>query len=57
MTTESYLERVNRRNLKIINFEHDLHPGLGLELSNSEIEVRKRVLAMGCSNNADDFGS
>jgi hypothetical protein len=25
---ESHLEGVNRRNLKIINFEHELHPGL-----------------------------
>jgi hypothetical protein len=28
---ESRLEGVNRRNLKIINFEHELHPGLALE--------------------------
>jgi hypothetical protein len=33
-------------------------PGLGLEISNNEIRVRKRVLlAMSCSINADDFGS
>jgi hypothetical protein len=49
---------VNRRNLKIINFEHKLHSGLGLEISNSEIRVQKRVLlAMSCSINADDIGS
>jgi hypothetical protein len=30
---ESRLEEVNRRNLKIINFEHALHPGLELEIS------------------------
>jgi hypothetical protein len=41
--------RVNRRNLKIINFEHELHPGLGLEISNDEIRVWKRVLlAISC---------
>jgi hypothetical protein len=41
---------VNRRNLKIINFEHALHPGLGLEINNLEIRVRKIVpLAMSCS--------
>jgi hypothetical protein len=32
---ESRLEGVNRRNLKIINFEHALYLGLGLEI-NSE---------------------
>jgi hypothetical protein len=43
---------VNRRNLKIINFEHALHPGLGLEVNNSEFGVRKIVLlAMSCSIN------
>jgi hypothetical protein len=31
---ESHLEGVNRRNLNIIKFEHELHPGLGLEMSN-----------------------
>jgi hypothetical protein len=36
---ESRLEGVNRRNLKIINFEHALHPGLVLEINNSEFEV------------------
>jgi hypothetical protein len=42
----------------IPNFKHELHPGLGLEISNNEIGVRKRVLlAMSCSINADDFGS
>jgi hypothetical protein len=49
---------VNRRNLKIINFEHELYVGLGLEMSNNEIEVWKRVLhAMSYSINADNFGS
>jgi hypothetical protein len=38
---ESRLERVNRRNLEIINFEHQLHSGLGLEISNNEIRVRR----------------
>jgi hypothetical protein len=28
---ESRLEGVNRRNLQIINFEHEFHPELGLE--------------------------
>jgi hypothetical protein len=55
---ESCLEGVNRRNLKIINFEHTLHSGLGLEINNNEFEVRKIViLAMSCSINADNFGS
>ena len=54
---ESRLEGVNRRNLKIINFEHALHPGLGLEINNSEFEVRKIVLAMSCLSNADNFES
>jgi hypothetical protein len=35
---------MNRRNLKIINFEHELHPGLGLEINNNEYRVRKIVL-------------
>jgi hypothetical protein len=49
---------VNRRNLKIINFEHALHPGLGLEINNSDFGVRKIVpLAMSFSINADNFGS
>jgi hypothetical protein len=49
---------LNRRNLKIINFEHTLHPGLGMEINNSEFGVRKIVLlAMSCSINADKFGS
>jgi hypothetical protein len=49
---------VNRRNLKIINFEHALHSGLGLEINNSEFRVWKIVpLAMSCSINADNFGS
>jgi hypothetical protein len=55
---ESRLEGVNRQNLKIINFEHTLHSGLGLEINNSEFRVRKIVLlAMSCSINADNFGS
>jgi maltoporin len=55
--SESRLEGVNRRNLKIINFKHALHSGLGLEINNSEIGVRKIVLAISCSINADNFGS
>jgi hypothetical protein len=55
---ESHLEGVNRRNLKIINFEHALHSGLGLEMNTSEFGVRKIVLlAMSCSIKADNFGS
>jgi hypothetical protein len=55
---ESHLEGVNRQNLKIINFEHALHPRLGLEINNSEFGVWKIVLlAMSCSTNADNFGS
>jgi hypothetical protein len=41
---ESHLEGVNRRNLKIINFEHALHLGLRLEINNSEFGVWKIVL-------------
>jgi hypothetical protein len=37
--SESRLEGVNRRNLKIINFEHTLRPGLGLEINNIEFGV------------------
>jgi hypothetical protein len=49
---------VNRRNLKIINFEHALYPGLGSEINNSEFGVRKIVLlAMSCSINVNNFGS
>jgi hypothetical protein len=49
---------VNRRTLKIINFEHTLYMGLGLEINNCEFRVRKIVLlAMSCSINADNFGS
>jgi hypothetical protein len=49
---------VNRRNLKIINFEHALHSALGLEINRIEFKVRKKVLlAMSCSINADNFGS
>ena len=52
----SRLEGVNRWNLKFIDFEHELHSGLGLDISNNKIGVRKRVLlAMSCSINADDF--
>jgi hypothetical protein len=55
---ESRLEGVNRRNLKIINFEHTLHSGLGLEKNNNEYGVHKIVLlAMSCSINVDNFGS
>jgi hypothetical protein len=44
--------------MKIINFEHALHPGLGLEINSSEFGVWKIVLlAMSCSINADNFGS
>jgi hypothetical protein len=44
--------------MKIINFEQELHPGLGLEMSNNEVAVWKRVLlAMSCSINADNFRS
>jgi hypothetical protein len=49
---------VNRQNLKFTNFEHALHPGLGLEINNREFGVRKIVpLAMSCSINTDNFGS
>jgi hypothetical protein len=49
---------VNRRNLKIIYFEHELHPRLGLEINNNKFGVRKRVLpVMSCSIHVDDFGS
>jgi hypothetical protein len=55
---ESRLEGMNRRNLKIINFEHVLCSGLGLEINNIEFRVRKIVLlAMSCSINMDNFGS
>jgi hypothetical protein len=55
---ESHLEGVNRGNLKIINFEHAIYQGLGLETNNNEYGVRKRVLlAMSCSTNVDNFGS
>jgi hypothetical protein len=38
--------------MKIINFEHALHPGLGLEINNSKFGVPKIVLlAMSCSIN------
>jgi hypothetical protein len=43
--------------MKIIDFEHALHPGLGLEINNLEFKVRKIIpLAMSCSINADNFG-
>jgi hypothetical protein len=46
---------VNRRNLKIINFEHALCPGVRVR---NKFGVRKIVpLAMSCSINADNFGS
>jgi hypothetical protein len=55
---ESRIEGVNWRNLKFMNFEHALHPGLGLELNNREFGVRKIVsLAISCLINADNFGS
>jgi hypothetical protein len=54
----SHLEGVNRRNLKIMNFELALHPGLGIEINNREFRVWKIVpLAMSCLINADNFGS
>jgi hypothetical protein len=41
-----------------MNFEHALHPGLGLEINNREFGVQKIVpLAMRFSINADNFGS
>jgi hypothetical protein len=55
---ESRLEGVNRRNLKIINFEHTLYPGLELEINNSGLGVQKIVpLATSCSINTDNFGT
>jgi hypothetical protein len=50
---ESRLKGVNRRNMKIINFKHELYLGLGLEMSNNEIGVPKRILLA----IVDDFGS
>jgi hypothetical protein len=40
---ESHQKGVNRQNLKIINFEHTLYPGLGLEINNNELGVWKIV--------------
>jgi hypothetical protein len=41
-----------------MNFEHTLHPGLGLEIINREFRVQKIVpFAMSCLMNADNFGS
>jgi hypothetical protein len=41
-----------------MNFEHEFYPRLGLEMSNNEIEVQKRVLlAMSYSIDEDDFRS
>jgi hypothetical protein len=58
IVVESRLKGMNRQNLKIINFDHTLHPGLGLEIKNSEFGVWKIVLlVMICSINADNFGS
>jgi hypothetical protein len=55
---ESRLKGVNRRNLQIINFEHELHSMLELETNNNEYGVWKRVLlAMSCSINIDNIGS
>jgi hypothetical protein len=48
---------VNKQNLKIINFEHAVHLGLGLEINKREFGVWKIVLAMSCSINADNFRS
>jgi hypothetical protein len=39
--SESRLEGVNRQNLKIINFEHALHQGLGLETNNMNTKCRR----------------
>jgi hypothetical protein len=51
-------EGVNRRNLKFLNFEHVLHPGLSLEINNGEFGVWKIVtLAMSCSINANNLGA
>jgi hypothetical protein len=55
--SESRLEG-GRLILKIIIFEHTLHPGLGLEINNNEFGVQKIILlAMSCSINVDNFGS
>jgi hypothetical protein len=55
---ESRLEGVNMRNLKIINFDHALHPRLGLGINDIKFRVRKIVLlAMSCSINTDNFWS
>jgi hypothetical protein len=48
---------VNKQNLKIINFEHAVHLGLGLEINKREFGVWKIVLAMSCSINVDNFRS
>jgi hypothetical protein len=44
---------------EIINFEHALYSGLGLEINNSKFGVRKIVLLllMSCSINTDNFVS
>jgi hypothetical protein len=58
LETEISVNLVNRGNLKIINFEHTLYPGLELEINKCEFGVQKIVLlAMSCSINADNFGS
>jgi hypothetical protein len=55
---ESHLEGMNKRKLKIINFEHALYLGLRLEINKREFGVRKIVLlAMSWSINADNFES
>jgi hypothetical protein len=51
---ESRLEGVNRRNLKIMNFENALHLGLELEINGMQKIV---PLAMSCSINLDNLGS
>jgi hypothetical protein len=41
---ESRLERVDRKHLKIINFEHKLHPRLALELVVMKSECGREIL-------------
>jgi hypothetical protein len=41
-----------------MNFQHAIHPGLGLEIINHEFRVQKIVpFAMSCLMNVDNFGS
>jgi hypothetical protein len=51
-STESRLEGVNRRNLKIINLKHNYKPGLVLELNPSS---KERVKTNQPRNRADDM--